>query len=60
MIPLKATTDKALAGGCPTIEKVIVYRRTGFKVPMQEGRDLWWHDVVSRTTARLRAGIRQR
>jgi acetyl-CoA synthetase len=47
VIPLKATTDKALAGGCPTIEKVIVYRRTGFNVPMQEGRDLWWHDVVA-------------
>jgi acetyl-CoA synthetase len=47
IIPLKATTDKALAGGCPTIEKVIVYRRTGEDVTMQAGRDLWWHEVVS-------------
>jgi acetyl-CoA synthetase len=47
VIPLKATTDKALAAACPTIENVIVYRRTGFEVPMQEGRDLWWHDVIS-------------
>jgi acetyl-CoA synthetase len=47
IIPLKATTDKALAGGCPTIEKVIVYRRIGDTVPMQQGRDLWWHDVVT-------------
>jgi acetyl-CoA synthetase len=47
IIPLKATTDKALAGGCPTIEKVIVYRRTGENVPMVPGRDLWWHDVVT-------------
>jgi acetyl-CoA synthetase len=47
IIPLKATTDKALAGGCPTIEKVIVYRRTGENVPMEPGRDLWWHDVVA-------------
>ncbi len=47
IVPLKITTDKALAGGCPTIEKVIVYRGTGEDVPMQEGRDLWWHDVVS-------------
>jgi len=47
VIPLKATTDKALAGGCPTIEKVIVYRRIGEAVPMQEGRDLWWHDLVT-------------
>jgi acetyl-CoA synthetase len=47
IIPLKATTDKALAGACPTIEKVIVYRRTGENVPMKAGRDLWWHDVVT-------------
>ena len=47
IIPLKATTDKALAGGCPTIENVIVYRRTGHDVPMQEGRDHWWHDVIA-------------
>jgi len=47
VIPLKATTDKALAGGCPTIEKVIVYRRIGEAVPMHEGRDLWWHDLVT-------------
>ena len=24
----------------------VVYRRTGGDVQMQEGRDLWWHDVV--------------
>src|SRR5262245_34437945 len=47
IIPLKATTDKALAGGCPTIEHVIVYRRTGADIPMVEDRDLWWHDVIA-------------
>jgi len=47
VIPLKATTDKALAGGCPTVEKVVVYRRVGAEVPMRDGRDLWWHDLVS-------------
>jgi acetyl-CoA synthetase len=47
IIPLKATTDKALAGGCPSIEKVIVCRRVGHDVPMVAGRDLWWHDLVS-------------
>lgn len=47
IIPLKATSDKALAGSCPSIEKVVVYRRTGEDVPMQEGRDLWWHDLVA-------------
>ena len=42
-IPLKANADKALAH-CPSIESVIVVRRTGRPVAMQEGRDVWWHD----------------
>jgi acetyl-CoA synthetase len=45
-IELKAAADKALAGGCPTIREVIVFKRTGESVPMQSGRDVWWHDVV--------------
>jgi len=46
IIELKAAADQALAGGCPTIERVIVYRRTGATVPMDTQRDVWWHDVV--------------
>jgi acetyl-CoA synthetase len=46
VIELKAAADKALAGGCPTIEEVIVFKRTGENIPMQAGRDVWWHDVV--------------
>ena len=42
-IPLKANADKALEH-CPLIETVIVVRRTGRPVAMQEGRDVWWHD----------------
>jgi acetyl-CoA synthetase len=45
-VELKAAADKALASGCPTIEEVIVFRRTGEPVNMQAGRDLWWHDVI--------------
>jgi acetyl-CoA synthetase len=45
-VELKAAADKALAGGCPSIERVIVLRRTGQAVPMIEGRDRWWHDAV--------------
>ncbi len=47
IVPLKATTDKALAGGCPSVEKVVVYRRVGHDVPMAAGRDLWWHELVA-------------
>lgn len=46
VIELKAATDKALASGCASIERVIVLRRTAQTVPMQRGRDLWWHDVM--------------
>ena len=45
-VELKSAVDTALADGCRTIEKVIVFRRTGEPVTMQEGRDLWWSDVV--------------
>ncbi len=46
LIPLKETADKALSEGCKSIEKVIVYKRSGADVTMAEGRDLWWHDAV--------------
>jgi acetyl-CoA synthetase len=47
VIELKAATDKALASGCPSVEGVIVLRRTGRAVPMQAGRDLWWHELLA-------------
>jgi acetyl-CoA synthetase len=46
IVELKAAADKALAEGCPTIESVLVLRRTGHAVPMKTGRDVWWHDAV--------------
>ncbi len=50
-IELKAAADKALSGGCPSIEKVVVLKRTGGKVAMKSGRDLWWHTLVQRQSA---------
>ena len=32
---------------CPSIEKVIVYKRTGEAIQMQSGRDVWWHDEIA-------------
>jgi acetyl-CoA synthetase len=46
-IELKAAADKALAEGCKTIEHVMVLKRTGRPVAMQQGRDLWWHAEVA-------------
>jgi acetyl-CoA synthetase len=47
IVELKAATDKALATGCPTIERVIVCRRSGQPIDMKPGRDVWWHDAVA-------------
>jgi acetyl-CoA synthetase len=46
-IPLKPAVDEAIAiGGCESVRNVIVYRRTGGKIPFVAGRDLWMHEVV--------------
>lgn len=46
LIQLKTLTDEAVSE-TPTIEKVIVVRREGLDVPMQEGRDVYWHDLLA-------------
>jgi acetyl-CoA synthetase len=47
-IALKPAIDEAFAlGGCEAVRKVIVYRRTGGKVPWHDGRDVWMHDVTA-------------
>ena len=43
-VPLKQAVDDALEE-CPRVGSVIVYRRTGAAISMQEGRDAWWHDL---------------
>ena len=50
IVPLKGHADGA-AAECPTIEKVVVLKRTGQPVDFQEGRDLWWHDVMATASA---------
>jgi len=45
IVPLKANADKAL-DGTPSIQNVVVVRRTGEAVPMTGGRDLWWHELM--------------
>ncbi len=43
--PLKPIVDQALTS-CPTVEKVIVVRRTASPIDWVDGRDMWWHDIV--------------
>ncbi len=47
IVPLKIAADKALAAGCPSIEKVIVLQRTKQSINMQSDRDIWWHEATS-------------
>ena len=62
VVPLKKNVDDALAlktaDGkllAATITNVLVLRRTGSDIPMQESRDLWWHDEVKKVGADCRA-----
>jgi acetyl-CoA synthetase len=45
-ILMKPVADEALAS-VPSMQKVIVFRRTGEDVPMTAGRDVWWDDFVT-------------
>jgi acetyl-CoA synthetase len=43
---LKPAVDEAVAAS-PSVEKVLVVRRTGQDVAWDDTRDVWWHDVVA-------------
>jgi acetyl-CoA synthetase len=42
IVPLKKNVDAALQGKT-SIKRVIVFRRAGNDIHMEEGRDVWWH-----------------
>ena len=50
-IPMKVNADNALEN-TPSIEHVIVVRRTGEPVNMDTERDLWWHEAISGVDAK--------
>ncbi|MCK5029716.1 MAG: AMP-binding protein, partial [Bacteroidales bacterium] len=45
IIPIKNIIDDALRD-CPSVEYVVVVKRTGGKINMKAGRDLWYHDAI--------------
>ncbi len=45
IIPLKEIVDEALKT-TSSVEKVIVVKRTGQEINMQEGRDVWYHEII--------------
>ena len=51
-IPLKKNVDDALKNpNVKSIENVVVLKRTGGKIDWQEGRDLWWSDLIEKASA---------
>ncbi len=46
IVPLKANADIALQR-TPDVSSVVVVRRTEHGVDMEDGRDIWWHDLVA-------------
>ena len=54
IVPLKHNVDEALQGKT-TIRRVIVFRRAGNQVHIEEGRDVWWHRELEYVDARCSA-----
>ena len=50
VVPVKDVADQALALS-PTVEHVLVLRRTGHEIAFSESRDSWWHDLVDSASA---------
>jgi len=49
-ITLKDTADRALQA-TPSVQKVVVVKRTGQTVPMKEERDVWYHEAIAKVEA---------
>jgi acetyl-CoA synthetase len=49
-IPLKANTDKALTDA-PSVQNVLVVKRTNADVPWTGGRDVWLHEEMEQVSA---------
>ncbi|MDG2041272.1 MAG: acetate--CoA ligase [Bacteroidia bacterium] len=45
--PLKEIADQALEN-TDCIKQVVVLKRTGINITMQEGRDVWWHNEFNK------------
>jgi acetyl-CoA synthetase len=48
-IPLKRNVDEALQR-CPLVKTCLVVRRTGGEIPWVAGRDVWYHEAMTKVT----------
>ncbi|MFV0591197.1 MAG: acetate--CoA ligase [Draconibacterium sp.] len=44
-ISLKNIVDEAIAK-CPSIKYSVVFKRTGEEIDWEDGRDIWWHELI--------------
>ncbi len=51
IVQLKQIMDEALERA-PSVQKLVVVKRTGQDVPMKAGRDLWYHDLIASPVAK--------
>ncbi|MER2602359.1 MAG: acetate--CoA ligase [Candidatus Competibacter phosphatis] len=49
-VPMKANADKALQS-TPSVQKMVVVKRTGGNISWVEGRDVWYHEVMATASA---------
>ena len=54
IVPLKDTVDEAVQRS-PVAETVIVVKRTGHDINMEQGRDYWYHELMALPIAGVRA-----
>ncbi len=49
-VPMKANADKALQS-TPSVQKMVVVKRTGGRVTWTEGRDVWYEELMAKASA---------
>ncbi|MBN2637893.1 MAG: acetate--CoA ligase [Bacteroidales bacterium] len=55
-IALKEISDEALETS-PSVENVVVLKRTGEQCTMKDGRDIWWHDAIQDVSTENKAEV---
>ena len=48
--PIKSIVDEAIAK-CDSVETVIIKKRTGNEVVMEDGRDFWWDELMQEASS---------
>ncbi len=46
IVEMKKTADEAVSS-CPAVQNLIVCKRVEKSIPWNQGRDHWWHEIVS-------------